>query len=75
MITVDGHNVGRIVDVLLADDGTVIEYRVAKGLLRRLLRLTKAVMPSQLTTSGEHVAVMESSDGADETKRPEGSDT
>ena len=59
IITSDGHNVGRIVHVLIDDGGKVVEYRVAKGLLRRLLRLTKPVLPSELLTSGGEVAVVE----------------
>lgn len=70
VITSEGHNFGRIVDVLLDDDGKVIEYRVAKGWLRRMLHITKVVLPTQLLTAGEHVAVvdaaeMESSDSDD----------
>ncbi len=71
VITDAGHNFGRIIDVLLDDDGRVIHYRVAKGLLRRLLRLTKPVTPSQIQTSGEHVAVIQSDaePESDETSR------
>jgi len=58
ILSTEGHSLGRIVDVILDDNGGVVEYLVAKGLVRRLLRLHRSVKPSEMRTAGEDVAVV-----------------
>ena len=52
-----GQNLGRVVDLSVDEKGQVTGYRVARGLLRRLLRMTETIEPSAIRTAGEDTAV------------------
>lgn len=67
-----GRKLGRIVNVLVDERGSVTEYRVRKGILGFLRPATK-IAPADLRTSGGEVAVLrepEGNPGGD--ARPEG---
>jgi uncharacterized protein YrrD len=66
VLTGGGHVLGHVVDVELDDRGNVQEYRIRRNLLDTLLPRTHAVLPSELRTAGQQVAVLDESAATDE---------
>jgi uncharacterized protein YrrD len=59
VLTSGGEIIGHVVDVDLDEQGNVRQYFVRKGLLDLLLMRKHPVLPSDLRTAGEQVAILE----------------
>jgi uncharacterized protein YrrD len=71
VLTSQGMNLGRVSEVLVDERGSVIEYRVRKGVLGRLMPARK-VHPAELGTFGGEIAVVSQDTGEEQSTTSNG---